>query len=80
VLSKEDVRDVLAGTNNLKHQTELSLIYSGGLRVSEAVHLQRRDIDWERKGLVISQAKGNKDRQVPLAHHLKDQLEQYLQV
>ena len=79
VLSMEEVRDVLASTNNLKHQTVLSLIYSGGLRVSEAVHLQRRDIDWERNVLVIRQSKGNKDRQVPLAHHLKDLIEQYVQ-
>jgi len=78
VLSMEEVRDILASTNNLKYQTVLSLIYSGGLRVSEAVHLQRRDIDWERKVLVIRQSKGNKDSQAPLAHHLKDQIQRYL--
>jgi len=80
VLSMEEVRDVLASTNNLKHQTVLSLIYSGGLRVSEAVHQPRRGIDWERNVLNINQSKGNKDRHVPLAHYLKDMLEQYLQV
>lgn len=80
VLSMEEVRNILASTNNLKYQTVLSLIYSGGLRVSEAVHLQRRDIDWERKVLVIRQSKGNKDSQAPLAHHLKDPIQRYLDV
>lgn len=68
-----------AQRSNLKHQTALSLIYSGGLRASEAVKLRQRDIDWERNVLIIRQSKGNKDRQVPLAHHLKDLIEQYLQ-
>jgi integrase len=66
--------------SDLERQSVLSLIYSGGLRVSEAVHLQKHDIDWERNVLVIRQSKGNKDRQVPLAHHLKDLIQQYLQV
>lgn len=78
VLSMEEVRDVLSSTNNIKHQTALSLIYSGGLRVSEAVNLRQRDIDWERNVLVIRQSKDNKDRQVPLAHHLKDLIQRYL--
>jgi integrase/recombinase XerD len=80
VLGMEEVRDILASNNNLKHQTVLSLIYSGGLRVSEAIDLRQRDIDWDRNVLIIRQSKGNKDRQVPLAHHLKDLIGQYLQV
>lgn len=78
VLDLEEVRDVLTSTNNLKHQTALSLIYSGGLRVSEAVNLRQCDIDWKRNVLVIRQSKGNKDRQVPLAHHLKELIQRYL--
>jgi integrase len=43
------------------------LVYSAGLRVSEAVKLRRGDIDFERKTIFIRSAKGRKDRYVMLS-------------
>jgi len=40
VLSKEDVKKILDVTENLKHKTMLSLIYSGGLRIGEAINMK----------------------------------------
>jgi integrase/recombinase XerD len=45
VLSREEVARLLAATDNLKHQTALSVAYGAGLRVSEVVSLKISDID-----------------------------------
>ena len=48
----------------------LSLAYSGGLRVSEIVNLQLRDIDSQRMVILLRQAKGKKDRLVMLSEKI----------
>lgn len=45
----------------------LFTVYSAGLRVSELVNLQLRDIDSERMQIFIRKAKGKKDRYVNLS-------------
>lgn len=60
VLSKEEVRSIIEVTHNLKHKTLLSLIYSGGLRVGEAINLRIDDIDSRRMLIHIKGAKGKK--------------------
>ena len=67
VLSKEEVIDLLRVTYNLKHRTILALMYSCGLRISEALHLKLADIDMDRRQLVVRQSKGRKDRYIVLA-------------
>jgi site-specific recombinase XerD len=44
----------------------LTMMYSCGLRVSEATHLQVTDIDSSRMVINVRGGKGNKDRQIPL--------------
>jgi len=41
--------------------------YGGGLRLMERVTLRVKDIDFDRHEIVVRQAKGGKDRRVPLA-------------
>jgi len=42
-LSREEVMRLLAAVDNLKHRAVLTVIYSAGLRVSEAVRLRIED-------------------------------------
>ena len=49
-------------TANLKHKALLALIYSSGLRISEAINLKITDIDSQRMLIHIKNAKGKKDR------------------
>jgi site-specific recombinase XerD len=49
-------------TWNLKHKTILTLIYSAGLRVSEAAKLKVNHIDTERMQIYIKDGKGGVDR------------------
>jgi site-specific recombinase XerD len=62
VLSQKEVFRILSLVTNIKHRTILMLIYSGGLRIGEAVKLRVEDIDPERKLIYIKSAKGRKDR------------------
>ena len=62
ILTPVEVFQVLDATSNLKHRAILSTIYSAGLRVSEAAHLQVSDIYSSNMRIFIRQAKGNKDR------------------
>jgi site-specific recombinase XerD len=67
VLSKEEILDLLRCTKNLKHRTVLALLYSSGLRVSEAIQLTLDCFDFDRRQLFIRNSKGRKDRVVVLA-------------
>ncbi|HXH18803.1 MAG TPA: site-specific integrase, partial [Chitinophagales bacterium] len=77
VLSKEEVQRIIKATNNLKHKALLSIIYSCGLRIGEALNLKLKDLDKTRKLIRIEQAKGKKDRYVPYSDKLKALLREY---
>jgi len=80
VLSKEDILNIIANTNNLKHKCIISLLYSSGIRRNELVNLKITDIDSKRMLIRVEAAKGNKDRYTLLSHSLlKDLREYYIQ-
>ncbi len=66
VLSVEEIRLLLSKVRGLKNQARLGLIYTCGLRVSEAARLKVTDIDSDRLVIHIREGKGKKDRYVPL--------------
>lgn len=77
VLSAEEVRRIIDAATNLKHKTIIMLMYSCGLRVGEVINLKISDIDSRRGVIYILNAKGGKDRQVPLHDKLLTQLREY---
>jgi site-specific recombinase XerD len=79
VFSKDEVILILDSVKNPKHRLLLMLAYSSGLRVSEVVALKREDIDLERKTLLISSAKGRKDRYTILSNQAEDALKIYFE-
>ena len=78
VLNLDEVRQLLAATTNLKHRCILTVIYSAGLRISEAIELKISDLDFERKQIRIVQAKGKKDRNTLLANKTAELIRTYL--
>ncbi|MBN8702177.1 MAG: tyrosine-type recombinase/integrase [Bacteroidetes bacterium] len=62
VLSKEEIKAIIANTNNIKHKCIVALLYSGGLRRSELLNLKLSDIDSKRMLIRVNAGKGNKDR------------------
>jgi site-specific recombinase XerD len=77
VLSIEEVQSIFSATKNLKHRTILETIYSGGLRIGEALHLKVTDIDSKRMMIWLRQAKGNKDRYTLLGERTLKSLRLY---
>ena len=67
VLSKEEVAAILDASPNMKHRCMLSLIYACGLRRSELLKLKPVDVDSKRGMLTIRNAKGRKDRMIPVS-------------
>ncbi len=77
VVSKEEVKLLLTALPNIKHKAMLCLIYACGLRRSELLHLKITDIDSKRGMLLIRQAKGKKDRMVPIGERIIELLRDY---
>jgi integrase/recombinase XerD len=77
VLAEEEVVALIKKTGNLKHRTLLMTSYSAGLRISELVRLELRDIDSKRMMIHVRQGKGKKDRMVPLSKRLLETLREY---
>jgi site-specific recombinase XerD len=66
VLSRNEVKCILAMAPGLKARVMLSLAYGCGMRAGEVVRLRVGDIDSAQKIIRIVQAKGRKDRNVML--------------
>jgi len=78
VLSKQEVKLILNALTNIKHRAMLSLIYACGLRCGELIKLKPQQLDVNRKLVIIIQAKGRKDRIVPLSDKILNLINEYL--
>ena len=80
VLSRDEIKRLIAGVINLKHRAMLSLTYGCGLRRQEVLNLKLNDIDSKRGIINIRQSKGRKDRMVPVSEKLLELLREYYKV
>jgi len=79
VFSKEEVKRILNSTRNTKHKLILWMIYSCGLRRSEATNIRLTDLDRERGILHIREGKGRVDRIVPVSSKVWEKLDEYIE-
>lgn len=77
VIDNEIIIEKINKIENIKHKAILMLTYSVGLRVSETVNLKIEDIDSKRMVIYIKNAKGRKDRIVPLSSNVLNTLRCY---
>lgn len=80
VLNTDEVKRILLNATNLKHKALLSMIYSGGFRVSEILNLKLSDVDSKRMLIHIRAAKGKKDRYTLLSEKALLLLREYYAV
>lgn len=66
IVTTDEMRGIIATCNTLSYKVFFFVLYSMGLRLGEALRLQVGDIDAQRQRVHIRNAKGNKDRLVPL--------------
>ena len=74
ILSKKEIEEMVFVTKNVKHRLIMQILYAAGLRASELIHLQWRDIDFSRNTIHLKLAKGAKDRIVMLSPKIKKSL------
>ena len=72
VLSLNEIKMILRNIKGVQWLIAC-LLYGTGMRLAEVLELRIKDLDLERKLIVIRQAKGNKDRAVPLPTFLTNQ-------
>lgn len=70
-IDENEFYELIKATKSEHHKVAFLLGYGSGLRVSEVVKLEPRDIDFKERKILIRQAKGGKDRIVPLPEQLK---------
>lgn len=66
IISIEQAAQLFSATRILSYRVLFFTLYSMGLRLGEGLRLQTGDIDAARRRVHIREAKGNKDRLVPL--------------
>jgi site-specific recombinase XerD len=77
VLSMDEVRQLIGAVRIPHHRTFFWTVYSRGLRLDEALHLQVGDIDSARMRVHVHRGRGAKDRFVPLPSSTLKVLRQY---
>jgi site-specific recombinase XerD len=76
-LSQDEVMALFQNCDNRKHMAILGLLFVCGLRVGEVIALKPEHIDRANMVIHIKQAKGMKDRMVPMTDDLLKLLEKY---
>ena len=78
VLSRDEVRLLFSELDVGMSLLMTKLLYGCGMRLMECIRLRVLDIDFDYKQIIIRQAKGNKDRVVPMPLQLVDELKEQL--
>ncbi len=67
VITEEELQEILKVTKKQKHKLAFALGFYQAMRVSEVVNLKPEIINKGQKLILIKQAKGKKDRNIPIA-------------
>jgi integron integrase len=78
VLSVAEVRALLAELDGID-LLMAEILYGTGMRLLECCRLRVKDVDLARKQLLVREAKGDKDRAVPLPSRLEERLRQQVE-
>jgi integrase/recombinase XerD len=78
VFSKDEIARILGSSGNSKHRLVLWMIYSCGLRRSEATNIKITDLDRDRGILHIREGKGRIDRIVPVSQKVWAKVDEYV--
>lgn len=77
VPSKKEMEEIIGTMTDLKYKCIIAVMYSAGLRVSEAVRLRYEDISRTRMQIHVAKSKNRSERKAILAHKTLDLLTDY---
>ena len=77
VITRDQVRQIINAATTQRMRVFFWTVYSMGLRLNEALHLQVGDVDAQRKLVHIHRGKGAKDRYVPISQFTLEALRRY---
>jgi integrase/recombinase XerD len=80
VLTREEIKSLLSHIRLRRYRIPLKLIYCCGLRVSECLSLTIRDVRGDEGKLWVRGGKGQRDRLVPIAATMVEDLRRYWSV
>jgi integrase/recombinase XerD len=80
IVTVAEAKRIFAATRVLSYRVFFFILYSLGLRLGEGLRLQVGDIDAVRERVHIRNAKGNRDRFVPLPQVTHQVLQRFWQV
>lgn len=77
VLTPDEVKRVLAHLEGT-YWLLSSLMYGTGMRLMEVIRLRVKDVDFQRREIIVREGKGGKDRRTMLPDSLRDLLQQQI--
>jgi integron integrase len=78
VLTRQEVRALLAGIEEHPFALMIGLLYGTGMRLLECVRLRIKDVDFGYSQILVRDGKGQKDRVVPLPDKYRRALEEQI--
>lgn len=79
VLTRQEIRNIFNHLENPTQKLMANLLYGCGMRLMECVRLRVLDVDFGYQQILIREAKGKKDRVVPIPRTLVDDLRQQVE-
>lgn len=70
VLSEKEIKRVILAASDLRHRVLLATLYGLGIRAGELLNICWRDINFDRKQIIIRKIKGGDQRILPLGKAL----------
>jgi integron integrase len=80
VLTREEVNSIFLQIDSLEQRTFAKLLYGTGLRISEALQLRIKDIEFSQNAIIVREGKGLKDRVVMLPQALHSDLNHQINI
>ena len=78
VLSRNELRAILRHLAP-PHDLCVGLMYGSGLRLTECLRLRVKDVDFNRREIIVRDGKGGKDRRTPLAQRCAAPLQAWIE-
>lgn len=78
VLTRDEVKELIANAGSLRNKVLVETMYSSGLRVSECAKLKVNDLNLKEKTGLLKRGKGGKDRFFILSKQVVEDLKEYI--